>query len=58
MSGDRDTADIPQDPGIPGWKTPEQLPPQDEPQVERVPDSDMPDVDDEGQMAPPSPKDD
>lgn len=44
--------DIPQDPGIPGTKTPEQLPPQDEPEVERVPDSELPDVDDEGQMAP------
>jgi len=52
MNADRDTEDIPQDPGIPGWKTPAQLPPQDEPEVERVPDSEQPDVDDEGQMAP------
>ena len=49
---DTPSEDLPQDPGIPGWKTPEQLPPQDEPEVERVPDSGMPDVDDEGQMAP------
>jgi hypothetical protein len=44
--------DLPQDPGIPGTKTPEQLPAQDEPEVERVPDSEQPDVDDEGHMAP------
>jgi hypothetical protein len=43
---------IPQDPGIPGPKVPEELPPQDEPEVERVPDSDLPDYDEEGQMAP------
>jgi hypothetical protein len=43
---------VPQDPGIPGEKTPEELPPQDEPEVERVPDSGLPDVDDEGAMAP------
>ncbi len=42
--------DLPQDPGIPGTKTPEQLPPQDEPEVQRVPDSELPDVDDEGHM--------
>ncbi len=45
--------DIPQDPGIPGTKTPEQLPPDDDLEVERVPDADQPDVDDEGHMAPP-----
>jgi len=45
--------DIPQDPGITGTKTPEQLPTDDEPEVERVPDADQPDVDDEGHMAPP-----
>ena len=42
--------DLPQDPGIPGTKTPEQLPPQDESEVQRVPDSEQPDVDDEGHM--------
>jgi len=45
--------DIPQDPGIPGTKTREQLRPDDEPEVERVPDADQPDVDYEGHMAPP-----
>jgi hypothetical protein len=44
--------DLPQDPGIPGPKVPAELPPQDEPEVERVPDSDMPDYDEEGHMAP------
>jgi hypothetical protein len=44
--------DLPQDPGIPGRKVPEELPPEEEPEVERVPDSDMPDYDEEGQMAP------
>jgi hypothetical protein len=44
--------DLPQDPGIPGTKRPEQLPPEDEPEVERVPDTNEPDVDDEGSMAP------
>jgi hypothetical protein len=44
--------DLPQDPGIPGTKAPEELQPEDAPEVERVPDSDQPDVDDEGQMAP------
>ena len=47
--------DIPQDPGIPGAKTPEQLPPDDEPQVERIPDADQPDADDEGHMTPDRP---
>jgi hypothetical protein len=47
--------DIPQDPGIPGTKTPEQLPPQQEPDVEGVPDSGPPDVDEEGNMAPAEP---
>ena len=51
MSAETDP-DIPQDPGIPGIKTPEQLPPQDEPEVEQVPDSDMPDYDEEGSRAP------
>ena len=44
--------ELPHDPGIPGSKPPEQLPPQDEPEVRRVPDADQPDVDDEGSMAP------
>lgn len=48
--------DIQQDPGIPGTKTPEQVPPEDEPEIERVQDSGPPDADDEGQMAPPAPK--
>ena len=41
MSAERDwpDPDLPQDPGIPGQKTPEQLPPDDEPEVEHVPDS-------------------
>jgi hypothetical protein len=43
--------DLPQDPGIPGPKVPEELPPQDEPEVERVPDSDQPDYDEEGHRA-------
>ena len=55
MSNDRDWSDpdLPQDPGIPGSKTPEQLPPDDEePEVERVPDAEQPDVDDAGHQAP------
>jgi hypothetical protein len=44
--------DLPQDPGIPGPKVPEELPPQDEPEVERVPDSDQPDYDEEGSRNP------
>ena len=51
MSGETDP-DIPQDPGIPGPKVPEELPPQDDPEVERVPESDMPDYDEEGSRAP------
>jgi hypothetical protein len=49
MSGD---PEIPQDPGIPGWKTPEETPPHEEPEVEEVPDSDMPDYDEEGSRQP------
>ncbi len=51
--------DLPQDPGIPGTKPPEeQYPEEDEgaapdPTVEGVPDAEQPDVDDEGHMAPP-----
>jgi hypothetical protein len=43
--------DLTQDPGIPGTKVPEELPPGDEPEVEAVPEADQPDVDDEGHMA-------
>ena len=46
--------DIPQDPGIPGSKTPDELPPDDEPEVEDVADVGGPDVDDEGHMTPPT----
>ena len=54
MNAERETPDpeIPQDPGIPGPRAPEELPPQDKPEVERVPDSREPDVDDEGHMTP------
>jgi hypothetical protein len=53
MSADaeRDPA-LPQDPGIPGSKEPEELPRQDEPGVEDVPDADQPDYDEEGSRAP------
>ena len=44
--------DLPQDPGIPGSKSLEELPPQDEPEIDHVPDAEQPDVDDEGSMAP------
>jgi len=44
--------DLPHDPGIPGTKVPEELPPQDEPEVERVPDADQPDYDEEGSRNP------
>ncbi|HEU5491766.1 MAG TPA: hypothetical protein VFU84_13330 [Gaiellaceae bacterium] len=47
--------DIPQDPGIPGSKTPEQVPPDDAPEVAEVPDAEQPDADDEGHQAPPEP---
>jgi hypothetical protein len=46
---------LPQDPGIPGSRTPEQLPPEDEPEVGEVPDAEQPDVDDEGHAAPSEP---
>ena len=54
MSNEPETPDpdLPQDPGIPGAKVPAELPPQDEPEVERVPDLGEPDVDDGGHMAP------
>lgn len=56
MSDERDWPDpeLPQDPGIPGAKPPEQVPPDDPPEVEEVPDAEQPDVDDEGHQAPPS----
>ena len=53
--GDWPDPDIPQDPGIPGPKSPAQLPPDDEPDVEHAPDSGPPDVDEEGHMAPRDP---
>ena len=55
MPAEREWADpdIPQDPGIPGPKTPEQLPPEDESGVDDVPDAEQPDADGEGHMAPP-----
>ena len=55
MPAEREWADpdIPQDPGIPGAKTPQQLPPDDEPDVEHVPDAEQQDADGEGHMAPP-----
>jgi len=55
MPAEREWADpdIPQDPGIPGPKTPEQLPPEDESDVDDVPDAEQPDADGEGHMAPP-----
>lgn len=52
VDDERPDPDLPQDPAIPGWKTPQELPPQDEPEVDDVPDSDLPDVDDEGHMDP------
>ena len=48
--GDWPDPDIPQDPGIPGSKAPDELPPDDEPEVDNVPDVGEPDVDDEGHM--------
>lgn len=48
-------ADLPQDPGIPGTKTPEQVPPDDQPEVADVPDAAPPDADNEGHQAPPDP---
>ena len=55
--------DLPQDPGIPGPKEPQQLPAEEdegsapghlpsEPEVERVPDAGQPDYDEEGSRAP------
>jgi hypothetical protein len=53
--GDWPDPDLPQDPGIPGSKPPAELPPDDEPEIGEVPDAEQPDVDDEGQVAPPEP---
>jgi hypothetical protein len=55
MSAERERPDpdLPQDPGIPGSKAPGEMPPRDEPDVEQVPESEQPDADDEGHMAPP-----
>jgi len=47
---ERDDPNISQDPGIPGPKVPEELPPQDEPEVDEVPDLGLPDTDNEGHM--------
>ena len=44
--------DLPQDPGIPGPNTPEQLPPVEQPDIPYVPDTGPPDADDEGHQAP------
>ena len=54
MSAEREwpAPDLPQDPGIPGRKTPEELAPEDGDEVDRVPDTGPPDADDEGAMAP------
>jgi hypothetical protein len=56
MSGEpqeRPDPDISQDPGIPGPRAPDELPPEDGPDVPRVPDSGEAEVDDEGRMRPP-----
>ena len=48
------TSDLDHDPGIPGVKTPEQVPPDDdEPEVTSPPDTSPPETDDEGHLAPP-----
>ena len=47
---ERPDPNISQDPGIPGSKVPEELPPQDEPEVDEVPDLGPPDTDNEGHM--------
>jgi hypothetical protein len=60
---ERPDPEIPQDPGIPGSKEPDELPAEEddgsapgplpsEPEVDDVPDSDMPDYDEEGHIAP------
>ena len=51
---ERPRADILQDPGIPGSKVPEELPPEKKPHVKKVPDTGPPDMDNEGHMAPPA----
>jgi hypothetical protein len=47
---ERPDADIPQDPGIPGPKVPDEVPPKETPHVDEVPDSGYPDSDNEGHM--------
>jgi hypothetical protein len=51
---ERPDANIPQDPGIPGSKVPEELPPRKKPHVKNVPDTGPPDTDNEGHMASPT----
>jgi hypothetical protein len=62
MSAETDP-DLPQEPGIPGQKIPDEVPAEgdeaggpgplpSEPEVERVPDSGAPDYDEEGSRAP------
>jgi hypothetical protein len=43
---------VQQDPGVPGATVPEELPPQDESEPDLVPESEQPDTDNEGHMAP------
>jgi hypothetical protein len=60
MNAERDASEgeLEQDPGSPGTAAPEKLPPHDESKPEQVPDSEQPDVDDEGHMAPNPPEPD
>ena len=51
-SNQRPDPNIPQDPGIPGSKVPEELPQQEEPHADEVPDTGPPDTDNEGHMTP------
>jgi hypothetical protein len=54
MSAEKDDPpqrDVRQDPGIPGTRAPDPRP-DDESEPEQVPESEQPDVDDEGHMAP------
>ena len=54
MSGEpeRPDPDLPQEPGIPGLKVPEEVPPKRKPRVRETRDTGPPDSDDEGHMAP------
>lgn len=45
---------IPQDPGIPGWKVPAEVPDDARDAVEAPPDHGPPDADGEGELAPES----